>query len=110
MTKPVRKIVHSLAIPRRLAKTLVSAMAADEFDVAAYPHRYKQNVRRLIEAKVKGREVITPPPEEAPAAVINLMDALQKSVAAAKKAAGPARLVAPGSAAKAKEQRKRKTS
>jgi hypothetical protein len=44
--------------------------------------------------------------------VISLMDALQKSVAAAKKAAGdrPARLVAPGTADKAKQQRKRKTS
>ena len=43
---------------------------------------------------------------------INLMDALQKSVAAAKKGAADRapRLVATGSAAKAKEQRKRKSS
>jgi non-homologous end joining protein Ku len=54
---------------------------------------------------------VTMPPLAA-ATVINLMDALQKSVAAAKKAAAdrPARLVAPGSGAKAKDQRKRKTS
>jgi hypothetical protein len=40
------------------------------------------------------------------------MEALQKSVAAAKIAAGdrPGRLVAPGTAAKAKRERRRKTS
>ena len=50
--------------------------------------------------------------EEAPTAVISLMDALQKSVAAAKKTAAdrPQRLVAPGATAQAKGHRKRKTS
>jgi non-homologous end joining protein Ku len=69
-------------------------------------------VRNLVESKVQGKEVIAPPPEEAPGVVINLMDALQRSVAAAKKEAAdrPARLVAPGSAARARQQRKRKTS
>jgi DNA end-binding protein Ku len=87
-------------------------MSAREFDVAAYQDRYKENVRKLVESKVQGKEVIAPPPEEAPGVVINLMEALQKSVVAAKKAAAdrPARLVAPGSAAKAKQARKRKTS
>jgi DNA end-binding protein Ku len=95
-----------------VAKTLASALAAEDFNLAEYPDKYKQNVRRLIESKVKGKEVIAPPAEEAPTAVINLMDALQKSVAAAKKsaAARPPRLVAPGTAARAKQQRKRKTS
>ena len=100
--------------PRELewAKTLASALAAGEFDLGEYPDKYKQNVRRLIESKVKDEEVIAPPPEEAPATVSNLMEALQKSVAAAKKSAAdrPPRLVAPGSAAKVKQQRKRKTS
>ena len=86
------------------------ALGSDESDVAAYQDKYKQNVRKLVESKVKGKEVIAPPPEEAPAVVINLMDALQKSVAAAKKAAGPGRPVAPGTAEKAKQQRKRKSS
>ena len=100
--------------PRELewAKTLAGAMWASEFELADYPDSYKENVRRLIESKVKGKEVIAPPPEEAPTVVINLMDALQRSVAAAKKDAADRapRLVATGSAAKAKEQRKRKSS
>jgi DNA end-binding protein Ku len=95
-----------------MAKTLTGAMAAREFDVTAYQDKYKENVRRLVESKVQGKEVIAPPPEEAPGVVINLMEALQKSVAAAKKSVAdrPARLVAAGSAAKAKDQRKRKSS
>jgi DNA end-binding protein Ku len=95
-----------------VAKTLTGAMAARQFDVTAYQDKYKENVRRLVESKVQGKEVIAPPPEEAPGVVINLMDALQKSVAAAKKSAAdrPPRLVAAGSAAKAKQERKRKTS
>ena len=98
-----------------LAKTLTGQMAVQEFDVKAYEDKYKENVRKLIQAKVEGKEVIAPPAEEAPTVVINLMEALQQSVAAAKKASTatadrPPRLVAPGSAAKAKEQRKRKTS
>jgi DNA end-binding protein Ku len=95
-----------------VAKTLAGAMATDNFDLAAYPDKYKENVRRLVESKVKGKEVIAPPADEAPTVVINLMDALQKSVAAAKKSAAdrPPRLVAPGSAANMKQQRKRKTS
>src|SRR5688572_13143401 len=55
-----------------VAKTLASQMATEDFDVAGYADKYKQNVRKLIEPKVQGREVIAPPPEEAPAAVTNL--------------------------------------
>jgi non-homologous end joining protein Ku len=95
-----------------VAKTLAGQMAAGEFDIAAYRDQYKESVRKLVEAKAKGKDVIAPPPEEAPAAVTNLMEALQQSVAAARKTAAcrPPRLVAPGSADKAKQQRKRKTS
>src|SRR5688572_32426007 len=60
-----------------VAKTLAGQMAAEDFDLAAYPDKYKQNVRRLVEAKSRGKEVIEPPPEQAPMAVTNLMEALQ---------------------------------
>jgi DNA end-binding protein Ku len=97
-----------------LAKTLTDAMVVEEFNVGTYEDKYKDNVRKLIQAKVEGKEVIAPPAEESPTVVINLMEALQKSVAEAKKAGAaadrPPRLVAPGTAAKAEKQRKRKTS
>jgi DNA end-binding protein Ku len=96
-----------------LAKSLAGAMAVERFDVGAYADKYKQNVRKLVEAKVAGKAVIAATPEESPSVVIKLMEALQKSVAEAKKggaAAGPPRLIAPGAADKIARQRKRKTS
>ena len=87
-----------------------------EFKIKSPPAAVLIKLAAKIPAgKKQGKEVIAPPADEAPTVVINLMEALQQSVAAAKKAATgaadrPPRLVAPGSAAKAKEQRKRKTS
>jgi hypothetical protein len=43
-----------------VAKTLASALAAEDFDLAEYADKYKENVRRLIESKVKGKEAIRP--------------------------------------------------
>ena len=51
--------------------------------LASYKDRYVEELRTLIEAKVEGKEIVAPPEREAPH-VINLMDALKKSVAAAK--------------------------
>jgi DNA end-binding protein Ku len=87
-----------------VAKTLAGQMAAGKFDLAAYRDKYKENVRRLVQAKAKGREVIAPPPEQAPAAVTNLMEALQQSVAAARKAAAAGRRV---SSRRVRPQRRR---
>ena len=100
----------------KLAKTLTDAMAANDFDISAYKDSYADNLTALIEAKIQGKEVVAPPAEDAPQ-VINLMEALQRSVEATKKAsaaaggAKPAKLVAPGAAEKKGEAaRKRKTS
>jgi DNA end-binding protein Ku len=100
----------------KLARTLTEAMAAKDFDIGAYKDTYADNLAALIEAKVQGRQVVAPPAEE-PAQVIDLMEALQKSVEATKqKAAGaaagkPPKLAAPGGAEKKETAaRKRKTS
>jgi DNA end-binding protein Ku len=94
----------------KLAKTLVDTLSTKDFDIASYKDDYTAKLTELIEAKVVGEQIVTPPEEEAPQ-VINLMEALQKSVAAAAAKAGkPARLVAPTTASRAKESRKRKSS
>ena len=100
----------------KLAKTLTDAMAAKEFDLSEYKDHYTDNLTALIEAKVQGKEVVAPPAEEAPQ-VINLMEALQRSVEATRgkaAAAGakPSKLVAPAGAGRqeAAGARKRKTS
>jgi non-homologous end joining protein Ku len=35
------------------AKTLATALASGDFDLAEYSDKYKQNVRKLIESKVR---------------------------------------------------------
>jgi DNA end-binding protein Ku len=62
-----------------LARTLVEASSADKFDFSEYKDLYTERVTKLIEAKSQGKTVRGPHKEKAPA-VINLMDALRKSL------------------------------
>lgn len=74
-----------------LTKRLLEAFEKPKFSLAAFKDSYVEELTKLIEAKVEGEELVTPPVAEEPR-VINLMDALKKSVAAAKKdneVAGP---------------------
>ena len=91
----------------KLARTLIETLAVDDFDFTQYKDTYNDRLRELIELKIKGQEVVAPPEEAAPQ-VINLMEALQKSLAEAKKAAKPPKLAATGTAAKVAAGRKRK--
>jgi DNA end-binding protein Ku len=50
-----------------------------EGDLTQYRDEYQDELRRIIEAKVAGREVVTAP-QEAPPKVVNLMDALRQSL------------------------------
>ena len=50
-----------------------------ELDFASYKDEYQEGLREIIEAKVEGREFIAPE-IEAPPKVVNLMDALRKSL------------------------------
>ena len=97
----------------QLAKTLTDSLVVRDFDISAYKDDYTEKLTQLIEAKVAGKQIVEPPAEE-PAQVINLMEALQQSLAAAKTkpaASGkPPKLTAPGTAEKAAAGRKRKTS
>jgi DNA end-binding protein Ku len=97
----------------KLAKTLIDASTAKKFDFSKYKDVYTEKLTKLIEAKVAGEEIVAPPVHEQ-AQVINLMDALRKSLAMKKtgttdKAGKPPRKMAPSKAAKP-EGRKRKTS
>jgi DNA end-binding protein Ku len=46
---------------------------------------YRRDLRVLLEAKLRGEEIAVPEPVAEPATVIDLLDALKASVAAAKK-------------------------
>jgi DNA end-binding protein Ku len=77
----------------RLAKQVIGTFDKT-LDIASYQDEYKEELRKVIDAKIAGREVVAPE-IEAPPKVVNLMDALRKSldsVSAAKKT--PARVTA----------------
>jgi DNA end-binding protein Ku len=94
-----------------LAKTLTEALAIDDFDISEYTDKYAENLNKLIEAKVSGRQIVAPPSEEIPQAT-NLMEALQKSLDEAKlraaKPSKPAKQIAPSGGEKAAKAAKRK--
>lgn len=68
-----------------LAKMLIESLAAD-FAPQQYRDTYRDNLMQMIQAKVEGRGVVaTPPPHVAP--VVDIMEALRKSLAERKPAA-----------------------
>jgi DNA end-binding protein Ku len=64
-----------------LTKTLLQSFLRRDFDLAEFKDRFATELAALIEAKVQGKEIVRPPASEPPP-VINLMDALKKSLAA----------------------------
>jgi len=61
-----------------------------------YPDLYNRKLQQLIEAKVAGKEIVTPPTTEGPQ-LINLMKALKQSVARVQETNGakPPKMTAP---------------
>jgi DNA end-binding protein Ku len=69
-----------------LARQLIDSLKG-EWDPSELHSEYRQNLRELLEAKLKGEEIAVPEPV-ADAPVIDLMEALKKSVAASKTRSG----------------------
>lgn len=72
-----------------LANTLIGASRMESFDLSSYEDRYHAKLTELIRMKVEGQEVVQAEDAEEPK-IINLMDALKKSVAEAQKAGAAA--------------------
>ena len=89
---------------KKLTKTLIDASRLEEFDLGAYPDQYVEKLGKLIQMKVDGQEVVQAPDLEQPK-IINLMDALKKSVAEAQ--ASSARKMAPSVQSAVKKSKKR---
>ena len=69
---------------RDLAERLVDQLSTDEFEPEKYKDEYADRVRAAVEQKVAGKEVVVS--AEAPRAqIIDLFEALKKSIAEAKK-------------------------
>lgn len=61
-----------------LAKTLINSMVKD-FEPQQYHDEYQERLRKLIEMKIAGQEVVASKEDE-PTNVISLMEALQQSI------------------------------
>jgi DNA end-binding protein Ku len=80
--------VEPKAAELKMAELLIDSLSAD-FHPEEYHDTYREALEEIIEAKVTGREVVTPPsPTEGGAQVIDLMAALKASVEAAKRTRG----------------------
>jgi DNA end-binding protein Ku len=66
-----------------LAQQLVDGLT-QPFDPASLKSDYRSDLRALLEAKLRGEPIAEPEPADEPAPVIDLMEALKASVAAAK--------------------------
>jgi DNA end-binding protein Ku len=62
----------------KLARQVMSTFEGD-VDFQSYKDEYQEGLRQIIDAKIEGREIVTPE-VEAPPKVVNLMDALRKSL------------------------------
>ena len=62
----------------KLARQVMSTFEGD-VDLKEYPDEYQQGLRQIIDAKIAGEEVVATE-EQAPPKVVNLMDALRRSL------------------------------
>ncbi|MEM7305475.1 MAG: Ku protein [Planctomycetota bacterium] len=92
----------------KLTQTLIDASRISEFDLDSYTDTYAEELTQLIQMKIDGEEVVAAPDQEEPK-IINLMDALKKSVAEVQSASGKKMAPSSKGGAKKKSRSKKKT-
>jgi DNA end-binding protein Ku len=65
-----------------LGKTLVEQLSSEELDLSEYSDTYTKQVEELIEAKAKGKDLVSSPDVTAPESTKDLLAALKASVSA----------------------------
>ena len=75
-----------------MAKMLISSLEA-EFEPQKYHDQYRENLTKMIEAKIEGHKVVETPSEHM-APVIDIMEALKRSLAEKRKPAQAATAIA----------------
>jgi DNA end-binding protein Ku len=81
----------------KLARQVIGTFEGP-LDLSQYKDEYREGLQRIIDAKIAGSEIVAPA-EEAPPKVVNLMEALKKSldaVSGAKKTPAKAAVTKPG--------------
>lgn len=80
------KDIVASALPRpdsrqsKLAQTLIRNWTTDDFEFNRYDDEYREKIKDLIQAKSRGKGMVASEEEEEMPQVINLMDALKKSL------------------------------
>jgi DNA end-binding protein Ku len=69
---------------KNLTQALVGATSIKQFDMAGFKDEYRENILKLIDLKIAGKEVVASQKNEEPA-ILDLMEALKKSVEQAAK-------------------------
>jgi len=95
----------------KLAKQVIASFES-ELNLKDYKDEYKEGLRKIIDAKIAGEEIIAPEVQEPPK-VVDLMEALRRSldsVSVDKKKPAKAALAKPVTKAKAATGKKRKAS
>ncbi len=77
--------IELTAAERAMAQQLIESLSAD-FEPEKYEDDYRNRVLELIDRKANGEEIVMAPEGPAPTQVVDLMAALEASVAAAKEA------------------------
>ena len=94
----------------KLAKQVIATFDA-ELNLKEYKDEYREGLRKIIDAKIAGEEVVAPEVAEPPR-VVDLMEALRRSldsVSADKKKPAKAAIAKPAAKAKAANGKKKKT-
>jgi DNA end-binding protein Ku len=73
---------------RKMARQLIQQLS-DDFDPSQFKDEYHASLKRLIDKKVKGEEIVVHEKEEEPGPVVDLMEALKASVEAARRGEKP---------------------
>ena len=68
---------------RLMAKQLIESLSSETFDATKYHDEYREQLLDLIERKAAGEEIVGEPEVEAPAKVLDLVAALEASLAKA---------------------------
>ncbi|HEX2295766.1 MAG TPA: Ku protein [Actinomycetota bacterium] len=73
---------------RKMARQLIQHLSSD-FDPKEFKDEYHKALKKLIDKKIKGDEIVVPPEPEPTGQVVDLMEALRASVDAARQGKKP---------------------
>ncbi|HJZ73353.1 MAG TPA: Ku protein [Vicinamibacterales bacterium] len=100
---PVKVKPEEIKLARQVIETFEQPL-----DLASYKDEYREGLQKIIDAKIAGQEIVSATVADAPPKVVNLMDALKKSLDAVSTQKKKPAKAAPAAAAEKAAGQKRK--